>query len=75
MNFEHTQYLSKKYLDKLLAAEEVAGILAVKPATLAVWRSTKRYNLPFIKVGRLVRYRWADIMAFIEGRTHGNVDD
>lgn len=39
------------------------------PGTLAVWRSTGRYNLPFIKIGRKVRYRRADLEAWIESRT------
>ncbi len=36
--------------------------------TLAVWRATKRYDLAYIKVGRLVRYRKEDLDAFIEQR-------
>jgi len=42
-----------------------------------VWRSTGRYNLPFIKIGRNgfikigrnVRYRRADLVAWLEKRT------
>jgi predicted DNA-binding transcriptional regulator AlpA len=34
-----------------------------------VWRSTGRYNLPFIKIGRNVRYRRADLIAWLEKRT------
>lgn len=43
--------------DPLLTQEQAADRLKVKPKTLEVWRSTKRYNIPFVKVGRLVRYR------------------
>ena len=39
------------------------------PGTLGVWRSTGRYNLPFLKVGRAVRYRRADLLAWLEKRT------
>jgi excisionase family DNA binding protein len=35
---------------------------------LSVWRSTGRYNLPFLKVGRLVRYRRADLDAWLAAR-------
>ena len=43
------------------------------PNTLAVWRSTGRYNLPFVKIGRLVKYREADLVAFIDRRTFSSV--
>lgn len=52
----------------LLTPEEAAEILGISPGTLTVWRSTGRYNLPYVKVGRAVRYRPSDIDAFIEGR-------
>jgi hypothetical protein len=34
--------------------------------TLAVWRSTKRYDLKFIKVGGAVRYRKSTLDKFLE---------
>ena len=37
--------------------------------TLSVWRSTGRYDLPFVKIGRKVRYRLGDVMDFIARRT------
>ncbi len=40
-------------------------MLMVRTDTLAVWRSTKRYDLPYVKVGRLVRYKLTDIEAFL----------
>ncbi len=45
---------------------EASQILGVTTHTLAVWRCEKRYNLPYVKVGRLVRYRRSDITDFIE---------
>ena len=51
---------------RLLTKEDVSKILGVTVGTLAVWRATKRYNLPYVKVGRLVRYRRSDITDFIE---------
>lgn len=56
---------------KLLTEAEAADYLAVEPQTLCAWRCTRRYNLPFIKVGRLVRYRPEDVEAFLESRTMG----
>jgi len=54
---------------KLLPPEEAAAMLGVTPGTLTVWRRTGRYPLPFVKVGRLVRYKIEDVQAFIESRT------
>lgn len=43
-----------------------AKLLGVSPHTLAVWRATKRYPLPFVKLGRRVCYRLSDLNEFIE---------
>lgn len=51
---------------------QAATALGVKASTLAVWRSTGRYDLPFAKIGRLVRYRLADLAKFIDSRTAGH---
>lgn len=53
----------------LLTQDQVAHRLGLKPATLQIWRVTGRYNLPFVKCGRLVRYREEDVRAFIDRRT------
>ncbi len=50
----------------LLSTEETAKYLGVEAGTLNVWRCVKRYDLPYIKVGRLVKYRKSDLDAFIE---------
>ena len=55
----------------LLPRKRAAQILGVEPQTLAVWACNKRYGLPYVKVGRRVMYRLADIMTFIESRTVG----
>lgn len=56
--------------ENLLTPHDVAKILGVTPQTLAVWRCEKRYSLPYIKAGRLVRYRNNDIQEFINRRRH-----
>lgn len=53
----------------LLSEKEAAQLLDTSPGTLSVWRSTGRYNLPFLKVGRNVRYRRGDLLAWLEART------
>lgn len=55
-----------------VSAEQAAAVLGVKVSTLAVWRSSGRYNLPYTKSGRLVRYRIADLARHIAGRTYAH---
>lgn len=55
--------------NQLRNEKESAQFLGLKPGTLQVWRSTKRYPLAYVKVGRLVRYRQSDLEAFLIGRT------
>ena len=50
----------------LLTPAQAAEILGVTIGTLAVWRCTARYPLTFVKIGRRVKYRLADINNFIE---------
>jgi hypothetical protein len=65
-------YQSKRERDQLLNDREVADILGLKnKGTLAVWRSTKRIDLPWINVGRCVRYWKSDVYAFLEKSTTG----
>ncbi|PCJ91188.1 MAG: excisionase [Flavobacteriaceae bacterium] len=55
----------------LMTPERVAEYLGVSTETLNVWRCTKRYNLPYVKAGRLVRYRVEDVENFVASRTQG----
>lgn len=55
----------------LLTRAQASEFLGVKTQTLAVWLSAGRYNLPVIKVGRLVKYRLRDLEAFLKSRTVG----
>jgi len=55
-------------LDKLLTPIEVSKHLGISVETLNTWRATNRYNLPYVKVGRLVRYRIEDIQTFLNSR-------
>ncbi|MCK7578398.1 MAG: helix-turn-helix domain-containing protein [Chromatiales bacterium] len=60
----HLQHRRAKRLTRTQAAE----YLGIKPKTLAVWASTGRYALPFLKVGRLAFYELDDLDAFIAAR-------
>lgn len=55
--------------DPLLSESQAAELLGLRPGTLQVWRSTRRYPLRYVKVGRYVRYRQSDIDAFLASRT------
>jgi excisionase family DNA binding protein len=59
----HTKY------DPLLSRKEAAEYLGVNERTLANWKCTKRYPLPTVKVGRLVKYRLSALDKFIAGGT------
>ena len=50
----------------LLTESQVAALLGVKPHTLAVWRSTRKVPLLFVKVGKAVRYRRVDVELFLQ---------
>jgi predicted DNA-binding transcriptional regulator AlpA len=54
---------------ELLDDAESAKFLGLKnPKTLAVWRSTKRYPIPYVKLGRMVRYRKKDLQALLDSK-------
>lgn len=57
--------------DEILGNTDAAEYIGVTPRTLEVWRCTKRYQIPFIKVGRLVKYRKSALDAFLDSRTVG----
>lgn len=55
---------------KLLTQEATAEILGVSPKWLERDRWAER-RIPFVKIGRLVRYRAADVSAYIEANIQG----
>ncbi len=54
--------------DKLMTRKEAAEYLGIRPQTLACWASTQRETIPYVRVGRSVRYRKSDLDAWIESR-------
>lgn len=62
---EYTLYGVSTANSTLLTRREAAAYLGVAEQTLAVWKCTGRRSLPFVQIGRLVRYRKADLDAFI----------
>jgi excisionase family DNA binding protein len=59
-------------LDRLLTVEDLAEYLGVPVATLYAWRY-HRQGPPGFRVGRHVRYRWADIEEWISDRIDSDV--
>lgn len=55
---------------QLLNRKKAAAYLGVQPNTLAVWACTQRYDLPYIKIGRSVRYRQEDLDAFLHANRY-----
>jgi excisionase family DNA binding protein len=53
----------------LLTNEQAAAYLGLQPDTLCVWRSLKINNIPYIKIGRNVRYRPEDLDSFLASQT------
>ena len=53
----------------LLTRDQAAEFLGVQVQTLASWACSGRYSLPFLKVGRCVRYRVSDLEKFLADRT------
>lgn len=58
---------SMQLMDKrFLTAEEVASITGLSLETLAQWRSQRR-GIPYLKIGRAVRYDPTDVQTYLEG--------
>lgn len=55
----------------LFGNDAAAAYLGVTPRTLEVWRCTKRHAIPYIKVGRLVKYRQSDLDTWLAAQTVG----
>lgn len=60
--------LMKPPLD-LFCTEDAAAYIGIASHTLEVWRCSKRYNIPYIKVGGRVRYRRSDLDIWLKSRT------
>jgi excisionase family DNA binding protein len=54
---------------ELLTRKEAAQYLGIAEQTLACWKSSGRHSLPMVKVGRLSKYRRADLDAFLDNNT------
>jgi excisionase family DNA binding protein len=46
---------------RLLTPAEAAAFLGTTEGTLAVWRHSGKHRIPFVRSGRVIRYRLADL--------------
>jgi len=53
----------------LMTRAKAAEYLGTTEKTLATWASTKKVRVPYIKLGRAVRYSRASLDEFIERQT------
>ncbi len=53
-------------LHDLLTPDQVAAITGLSKETLAQWRSQRR-GIPYLKVGRAVRYDPVDVQQYLAG--------
>ncbi len=53
-------------LHDLLTPDQVATLTGLSKETLAQWRSQRR-GIPYLKIGRAVRYDSADVQQYLAG--------
>lgn len=51
---------------KLLTTDQAAELVGAKPQTLSIWRCSGRQHIPYVRIGRLVRYREQDVLDWID---------
>lgn len=61
---QYTLLTEELVRDRLYNSEEVKSILGISSTTLQNLRNNGK--LPFIKTGRVIRYRWADIEKLLQ---------
>lgn len=54
---------------QMLDTEQAAQAIGSNPATMSVWRCTKRVIIPYHKIGRRVVYKAGDLKKFMQART------
>ena len=54
-------------LPALLTEKQFSELVQIPVATLQHWRSTKRVEIPVIRIGRSIRYRLEDVKAILSG--------
>ncbi len=58
----------------LMTRRDAAFYLGIKEQTLALWAHARRYDLPYYKIGRTVKYKLEDLDRFINRNQFGLKD-
>lgn len=66
--------MQHKIREPLLTESEAAIALGLQRQTLAVRRCRGNPLLPFIRIGRSIRYRPDDISALVDGKSIGGAE-
>jgi Helix-turn-helix domain len=56
-------------MDTLTDTDGASSLLTIPTATLIKWRSTGEVRIPYVRIGRQIKYRTSDLKAFIETST------
>lgn len=56
--------MESKMLKKLLDIKEVSELIGISPST--IYKMTHKKRIPFVKVGRLVKFEPAKIIEWLE---------
>ena len=61
----------------LLSPKEVETIFGIPRTTQSVWRCTGRHRLPYLKVGRSIKYPTEAFVAWLRRNSHnlGEIND
>ena len=53
----------------LLSTEDAAIYLGISARTLETWRCKQKYNIPYVRIGSVVRYKISDLDNYIHKNT------
>lgn len=67
MNIQNVAIGSENLLNEFEAAE----FLGISVASLRTWRSTRAVNIPYIKIGKSIRYSPAMLQKYLDSQTIG----
>lgn len=60
---------NKTIVPTLLSTEDAAIYLGISPRTLETWRCKQRYDIPYVRIGSVVRYKISDLDNYISKNT------
>jgi hypothetical protein len=69
---QNNNHVAEVLKNALLSEKEVAARWSISIKTLQAWRAQPNKGPLFIKLGRAVRYRYAEIVSFEERQMKGS---